>query len=88
MSYISATLTERKRIDLPVALLIAAILPYYILCIIFVICASPFLLLSVPIEYILKDRPKAHVNAIVILMALSIASTVVMPSMMAYSYLM
>ena len=88
MSYISATLTQTKPIDFSVPLLIAALVPYYVLCIVFVICALPFLLLSVPIEYVLKDRPKTHSDAVVCIMVFSIASTIVTPSMLAYLYLM
>ena len=87
MSYISATFTETRKIDLSGPLLIAAILPYYALCIVFVICALPFLLLAVPIEYMLKDRPKAHGDAVVCIMVLSIASTFITPTILAYLYL-
>jgi hypothetical protein len=87
MSYISATLTETKPIDLSVPLLIAAIVPYYTICIVFVVCALPFLLLSIPIEFLLKDRPKTHGDAVMCIMALSIVSTIVTPSMLAYFYL-
>ena len=87
MSYVSARLTEPKSLDLTAPLLIAAIVPYYVICAVFVVCSLPFLLLSVPIEYILKDRPKTHGNAVVCIMVFSIASTIITPSILAYNYI-
>jgi hypothetical protein len=79
MSVMSATHVESNKLDLSMPLLMAAVLPYYLFCIIFVICASPFLLMSVPVEYMLKDKPKQHGDAVVALMMLSLASTIIVP---------
>lgn len=87
MSYNSAALDETKIVDSTIPLLIIGVVLYYTICIVFVVCALPFLLLSVPIEYLLKDRPRAHGNAVVFLIAMSITSSIVSPTMIVYSYL-
>ena len=88
MSYVSATLTEHKSLDLAASLLIAATVTYYIILSVFVVCSLPFLLLSVPIEYLLKDRPKTHGDAVVCIMVFSIASTILTLSILAYNYIL
>ena len=88
MFAISATHVESNKLNLSMPLLMAAVIPYYLFCIVFVICASPFLLLSVPVEYVLKDKPKQHGDAVVSIMVLSIVNTIISPTIIISSYLM
>ena len=88
MSSICATHVESNKLDLSMPLLMAAVIPYYLICILFVICASPFLLLSVPVEYILKEKPREHGNCVVALMAMSVLSTIIVPTVAIFSYVL